>query len=144
MDESKSPQMSRAETEETKVRDEYTAAVPYEDMGDLSATVQQKSHLTSDLPGQLCQAAGRFGGHDLLSAGFTPAETLYPLELNGLKAGGLSFDFCYSFSSGKQDSIISIQESDENRSACKSVKFETQRTRRTQRKSNSRGNNQFL
>ena len=114
--------MSRAETEEAKVRDEYAAAVPYEDMGDLAAAVQQQPHLTSDLPGQLCQAAGRFGGHDLLCAGLTPAEALDPLELSGLEAGGLPFDLCYAFSSGKQDSRSSIQESDENHSSFKCVK----------------------
>jgi hypothetical protein len=92
--------VSGAEPEETKVRDEYAAAVSDKDMGDLPATVQQKAQLTPDLPGQLRQAAGRFRRHDLLCAGFAPAETLDPLELSGLQAGGLSFKFRYGVSSG--------------------------------------------
>ncbi len=58
MDEAKPPEVSRAEPEETKVRDEYAAAVPDQDVGNLPATVQQEAQLTSDLPGQLRQAAG--------------------------------------------------------------------------------------
>jgi len=101
VDEAKPPEVSRAEPEETKVRDEYAAAVPDQDVGNLPATVQQEAQLTSDLPGQLRQAAGYFRGYDLLCTGFTPAEPLYPLELTGLKACGFSFKFRYGVSSGK-------------------------------------------
>jgi hypothetical protein len=66
-------------------------------VGNLPAAVQQKAKLTSDLPGQFRQTAGRFRRHDLLCAGFAPTETLYLLELPGLEAGSFSFYFCYGF-----------------------------------------------
>ncbi len=100
VDEAQPPQMSRAEPEETKVRDENAATIPDQDVGNLPATIQQEAQLASDLPGQLRQAAGRFRGYDLLCAGLAPAETLDPLELSGLKACGFSFDFCYGFLQG--------------------------------------------
>jgi len=97
VDEAKPPQVSGAEPEKAKVRDKYTAAIPDKDVGNLSAAVKQEAKLTSDLPGQFRQAAGRFRRHDLLCAGFAPTETLYLLELPGLKAGSFSFYFCYGF-----------------------------------------------
>jgi hypothetical protein len=92
--------VSRAEPEKTQVRDKNAATVPDKDVGDLPATVKEKAQLTTDLPGQLRQAAGRFGGHDLFCAGLAPAETLYFLELAGLEAGGFSLYFCYGFLQG--------------------------------------------
>ena len=108
VDEAKPPEVSRAEPEKSKIRDEHAAAVPDKDMGNVSAAVQQQAQLPSSFPGHLRQAACRFRGYDLFCAGFTPPETLDLLELRCFDTCGFSFDLCYGFLRS-QNSEMSIQ-----------------------------------
>ena len=97
VDEAQPPEVSRAEPEKPKVRDEYAAAFPDKDMGNVSTTVQQEAQLPPDLPGHLRQAACRFGGHDLFCAGLAASETLDLLDLGCFDTCGFSFDLGYGF-----------------------------------------------
>jgi DNA-binding CsgD family transcriptional regulator len=63
----------------------------------MTPAVDEKSQLPAHLPGKLGHAPRCFRRHDLLGAGFAPAETLDPLELTGLKAGCFPFNFGYDF-----------------------------------------------
>jgi hypothetical protein len=97
VDEAKASEMAWTETVKTQVRDKNAAAVTDEDMGDLAPAVDEKSQLAACLPGKLGHAPRCFRRHDLLCAGFAPAETLDLLDLTGLQAGGFTFYFGYGF-----------------------------------------------
>jgi len=97
VDKAKASQVAGTEPEETQIRYENTAAVADENVGNQTAPVDEKTQLASGLPGQRRKAPGRFRRYDLLGAGLATAETLDPLELTRLKAGGFSLDLRYGF-----------------------------------------------
>ena len=97
VDETKTPEVPRGETVETKIRDEYAAPVADEDVGDLAPAIQEEAELPVSFSGQLRQPPHCFRRHDLPGPRFGPAETLDALDLGTPQPGCFAFYFSDRF-----------------------------------------------